>query len=91
MIGQRNTAARKWLLVGTAFLNPEETIPSMGRLLMLEADTMNLVQEFQVNGSLQSMLITDYNKYLITGVNNQIQAYDFGSFMPTMRMNTGTI
>jgi hypothetical protein len=31
---------RKWLLVGTAFLNPEETIPSMGRLLMLEAETM---------------------------------------------------
>ena len=37
------------------------------------------------------MLLTDYNKFLILGVNNQIQAYDFGSFMPTMRMNTGTI
>lgn len=28
---------RKWLLLGTAYLNPEETIPSMGRIIMLNA------------------------------------------------------
>ena len=36
-------ATRKWLLIGTAFLNPEETIPSMGRLLMLDAVSMELI------------------------------------------------
>lgn len=65
-----NQNSRKYLLVGTAFLNPEETIPSQGRLLMLQAETLDLVQEFAVDGSLQSLLVTDYNKYLILGVNN---------------------
>ena len=66
------TAAKKCLLIGTAFLDPEETIPSRGRLLMLDADSMELVQEFTVEGSLQSILVSDRNKFLILGVNNQI-------------------
>lgn len=88
---QRKANSRKYILIGTAFLNPEETIPSMGRLLMLDAVTMDLIQEFPVNGSLQSILVTDYNRYLLLGVNNQIQAYDFSTFMPSLRSNTGTI
>ena len=42
---------QQWLLVGTAFLNPEETIPSQGRLLMLDAHNLDLVQEFPLAGS----------------------------------------
>ena len=35
--------AKKWLLVGTAFLYPEETTPSQGRILILDGDTLDLV------------------------------------------------
>ena len=42
----------------------------MGRILLLDALTMELVQEFPVNGSIQSMLVTDHNKFLLLGVNN---------------------
>ena len=35
--------AKEYLLIGTAFLNPEETIPSQGRLLMLHPTTMQLI------------------------------------------------
>ena len=71
-INSSKAAAKKCLLIGTAFLDPEETIPSRGRLLMLDADSMELVQEFTVEGSLQSILVSDRNKFLILGVNNQI-------------------
>ena len=64
--------AKEYLLIGTAFLNPEETIPSQGRLLMLHPTTMQLIQEFTVDGSIQSILLSDQNKFLILGVNNQI-------------------
>ena len=69
---QKNCSQRKYLLIGTAYLNPEETIPSQGRLLLLDATTLDLVQEFAVGGSLQSILVTDHNKFLLLGVNNQI-------------------
>jgi len=49
---------------------------------------MELVQEFTTAGSVQSVLVTDHSKFLILGVNNQIQAYDFATFMPTMRGTT---
>ena len=39
---------------------------------MLDSVTMDLIQEFPVNGSLQSIIVTDYNRYLLLGVNNQI-------------------
>ena len=42
----------------------------MGRLLMLDANTLELIQEFTVDGSIQSLLVSDHNKYLLLGVNN---------------------
>ena len=81
----------RWLLIGTAFLDPEETIPSTGRILMLDAQTMELIQVFTTSGSVQSILVTEQNKFLLLGVNNQVQAYDFTTFMPSLRANTGTV
>jgi hypothetical protein len=34
------------LVVGTTFLNPEEQMPSAGRLLLFEPHSLNLLQEF---------------------------------------------
>ena len=43
-VGNNKTSSnRRYLLIGTAFLNPEETIPSMGRLLMMDSETMELI------------------------------------------------
>ena len=50
--GNKTGQNRRYLLIGTAFLNPEETIPSQGRLLMMDSETMELLQEFTVEGSL---------------------------------------
>jgi hypothetical protein len=58
---------------------------------MLDAEKMELIQEFPVGGSIQSILVTNENRFLLLGVNNMIQAYDFGVFMPTMRANTSTV
>ena len=69
---QTSHTNRKWLLVGTAFLHPEETIPSSGRLLMFNAKTLELEQEMRVDGSIQAIVISDHNRFLILGVNNQI-------------------
>ena len=85
-----NKENRKWILIGTAFLNPEETLPSCGRILMLDAQRMELVQEFKTNGSVQSILVSEKNKFLLLGVNNQIQAYEMRTFLPSMRANTNT-
>ena len=80
--GQGVQIKRKWLLVGTAFLYPEETIPSSGRLLMFDAKTMELAQELRVEGSVQAIVVTDHNNFLLLGVNNKIQAYDMPAFLP---------
>ena len=72
-------------MVGTTFLKPEEQIPSQGRLILLDADTFDLVQEYQVAGSLQAIITTNEHKYLILGVNNQIEIYDFANVLPTFR------
>ena len=34
------------LIVGTTFLNPEEQMPTAGRLLLFEPHSLNLLQEF---------------------------------------------
>lgn len=39
------------LVVGTTFLNPEEQMPSAGRLLLFEPYSLNLLQEFAMEGS----------------------------------------
>lgn len=72
-------------MIGTAFLKPEEQIPSQGRLILLDADTFDIIQEYQVAGSLQSIITTNENKYLLLGINNQIEAYDFSATLPTFR------
>ena len=43
---------RKWLLIGTTYLKPEEQLPSSGRLLLLDSETFDLMQELPVSGSL---------------------------------------
>ena len=36
-------------------------------------------------GSLQAIITTNENKYLVLGINNQIEVYDFASALPTFR------
>ena len=36
-------------------------------------------------GSLQSILTTFENKYLVLGINNQIDVYDFATMFPTFK------
>ena len=76
---------RKWIMIGTTFLKPEEQIPSSGRFILLDPENFDVLQEYEVAGSLQSILTTNDNKYLILGVNNQIEVYDFTSVLPTFR------
>ena len=66
-------------------VKPEEQIPSQGRLILLDADSFDLIQEYQVAGSLQAITTTNENKYLVLGINNQIEVYDFASMLPTFR------
>ena len=35
---------KKWILIGTTFLKPEEQLPSNGRLILLDSETFELVQ-----------------------------------------------
>ena len=36
-------------------------------------------------GSLQSILTTHQDKYLVLGINNQIDVYDFAAMLPTFK------
>lgn len=63
------------ILVGTTFLLPEEQIPSAGRLLVFDQNNLQLLQEFEIDGSLQAIQTTHGGKFLILGINNRVQAY----------------
>ena len=62
-------------MVGTCFLKLDEVVPSAGRLLLLEPRTLLLVQEFAIDGSVQS--ITYDGKVLSLAVNNKIKIHSF--------------
>ena len=49
---------------------------------MFDAKTMELAQELRVEGSVQAIVVTDHNNFLLLGVNNKIQAYDMPAFLP---------
>lgn len=71
----------KLVLVGTCFMDVDETFPSKGRLLVIEIDTqkrrMNLRHvENITSGSVQAITtLKEDHKYLVLGVNNHIQLY----------------
>lgn len=62
------------VMVGTTFLKLEEQVPSQGRLLMLDSQTLQLVQEFVLDGSVQSITY-DQSKCLCVAVNNKLRIY----------------
>jgi hypothetical protein len=66
---------QKVLFVGTTFLDPEEQLPSKGRLLILDETNLTLLQEFSFEGSIQAICFTYDNRYLIVGLNFTIQAF----------------
>lgn len=63
------------IMIGTCFLKLDEVVPSAGRLLLLEPKTLLLVQEFAIDGSVQS--ITYDGKVLSLAVNNKIKIHSF--------------
>ena len=54
-------------------------------MILLDAETFDIIQEYQVAGSLQAIITTNENKYLVLGINNQIEVYDFANALPTFR------
>ena len=36
-------------------------------------------------GSLQAITTTNENKYLVLGINNQVEVYDFANMLPTFK------
>lgn len=62
-------------MIGTCYLKLDEIVPSAGRLLLLDPKTLLLVQEFAVDGSVQS--ITFDGKVLSLAVNNKIKIHSF--------------
>jgi hypothetical protein len=63
------------IMIGTCYLKLDEIVPSAGRLLLLDPKTLLLVQEFAVDGSVQS--ITYDGKVLSLAVNNRIKIHSF--------------
>lgn len=56
-------------MVGTTFLDPEESIPTKGRLLLLDEKNLTLLQEFTMDGSIQAITTAYENRYLIIALN----------------------
>jgi hypothetical protein len=50
-------------------LDPEESIPSKGRLLLLDERNLTLLQEFTMDGSIQAITTAYENRYLIIALN----------------------
>lgn len=66
---------QKVLVVGTTYLDPEEALPSKGRLLILDETTLCLLQEFPFEGSIQAISFAYDNRYLIVGLNFTVMAF----------------
>ena len=80
MLNSSSSQLKKYVLVGTAFMDLNENLPTKGRVLIFEIDTskkkMILRHIEQVNGSVQAVAtLKEDHKYLILGINNQIQLH----------------
>ena len=61
------------IIVGTVYLKLRESVPTKGRLLIFDAASFKLLQEFDVDGSAQSVIFD--GSWLTVAVNNQVQIH----------------
>eukprot|EP00347_Sterkiella_histriomuscorum_P011081 403373826 len=69
----------RYVAIGTAIIKTDEYLPSKGRLMIFEIDTRQrkliIKHSFQTNGSVQSIAMLRDDKYLVLGVNNDLQLF----------------
>jgi hypothetical protein len=70
------------VLIGTCYIDLNESIPKKGRLLIFNIDSvslrLNLVHMIRLEGSVMAIqTLKDDHKYLVLGINNQTRVFAF--------------
>ena len=80
--GSNRFVAHSYIVVGTAYLQAEETMPTKGRVLIFKVQPqlyrLQLVHQTEKNGSIQQVATLGENhKYLVLAVNNRLDLLQF--------------